>query len=206
MKLYYTSGACSLASRIVLEETGMPYQSEKVDLRTKKTESGKDFSKVNPKGQVPCLELDNKEILTEGAVIVQYLADQVPAKNLIPKNGTLERYRCQEWLNFVATEMHKGFGPLVKPGHSEESKAKARVDLAPRFDYLAERVNGKTFLMGAQFTVADAYLFTILRWSEGCGIDMTKWPKLMGYFETIQNRPSVQNALKTEGISAKKSA
>ncbi|MES2769835.1 MAG: glutathione transferase GstA [Bdellovibrionota bacterium] len=206
MKLYYTSGACSLASRIVLEETGITYQSEKVDLKTRKTEGGKDFKTINLKGYVPALELDNKEILTEGAVIMQYLADQVPAKNLIPKSGTIERYRCQEWLNFVATEIHGNFRPLVKPGFSDDAKAHAKKELATRFDYLAERINGKTFLMGAQFTVADAYLFTVVRWSESVGMDLTKWPKIMGYFETIQNRPAVQNALKHDGIKSQKSA
>lgn len=206
MKLYYKTGAGSLASRIVLEEIGVSYQSEKVDLKTKKTESGKDFRQINPKGAVPTLELDNKEILTEGAVILQYIADQHPDKKLVPKNGTIERYRLQEWLNYIATDIHKGFSPLFSATFNEDVKKEFRKNLTPKFDFLNERVNGKTFVMGGQFTVADAYLFTILGWSEHVGIDLIKWPKLAGYFETIQNRPAVQAALKNEGLAKKKSA
>jgi glutathione S-transferase len=204
MKLYYKTGACSLASRIVLEEVGATYQSEKVDLKTKKTDSGKDFKQINPKGSVPVLELDNKEVLTEGAVILQYIADQFPEKKLVPKNGTFERYRLQEWLNFIASDLHKGFSPLFNASFNEDVKKEFRKNLTSKFDFLAERINGKTFVMGGQFTVADAYLFTILSWSEHVGIDLTKWPKIMGYYETIHNRPAVQNALKNDGIPAKK--
>jgi glutathione S-transferase len=204
MKLYYKTGACSLATRIVLEEVGASYQSEKVDLKTKKTDSGKDYKQINPKGSVPALELDNKEVLTEGAVIMQYIADQYPDKKLVPKNGTFERYRLQEWLNFIATDLHKGFSPLFNVAYNEDVKKEFRKNLTPKFDFLAERINGKTFVMGGQFTIADAYLFTILSWSEHVGIDLTKWPKIMGYYETIHNRPAVQTALKNDGMPTNK--
>ncbi len=206
MKLYYSTGACSLAPRIVLEELGLPYQSERVDLRNRKTESGKDFRTINAKEVVPALELDNKEVLSECAVILQYLAEQNPSKNLFPKHGTFERYRGQEWLNFIATDLHRNFGVFFRPDTTEEMKTKFRHTVTSKLEHISAHVNGKTFLMGAQFTVADAYLFTILRWSENIGLDLTKWPKIMGYYETIYNRPSVQNALKHEGLLERKSA
>lgn len=199
MKLYYSPGACSLSPHIALREAGQNFEVEKVDLRSKKTESGKDFTTVNPKGQVPTLQLDDGSILTEGPAIVQYIADKAPQAKLAPANGSLERYRLQEWLNFISTELHKSFTPLFNPSFPEEGKKVYRDGLGKRFDALNEKL--KTgFLMGEQFTVADGYLFVILNWTAHTGIDLSKWPALKEYQGRVAARPNVQAALKAEGL------
>ena len=199
MKLFYSSGSCSMSPHIALLESGLKFELEKVDLATKKTPTG-DFNKVNPKGYVPALLLDNGQLLTEGAVIVQYIADQKPEMNLLPKTGTFERYRAQEWLNFVATEVHKGFSPLFQKDIPEVMGKTVRDKLTKRFDFLAEHFTKNNFLMGTQYSVADGYLFTVMSWSEYLKFDLTKWPVLLGFMERVKNRPATQTAMKTEGL------
>ena len=165
MKLYYSPGACSLSPHIVSRELGIPLELKKVNNKDKTVEGGGDYWQVNPRGYVPALVLDNGETLTEGPAIVQYLADQKPEAGLAPRNGTFERYRLQEWLNFLTSEVHKQFSPLFKPNTPEDYKKIAKENLATRFDWLDKQLAGKDYLMGKQFTVADAYLFTVLRWS-----------------------------------------
>lgn len=199
MKLYYSSGACSLSPHIVLAESGLAFDVEKVDFSTMKTERGADFSKTNPKGYVPCLELDNGQVLTEGSAIVQYIADQVPQKKLAPPAGTMERYRLMEWLNFIATELHKGFSPLFNPKLPDDLKAKTVERLGKRIGIVAKQLEKTRYLMGDTFTVADAYLFTILRWAPG-NIDLSPWPALKTYQDRIQGRPAVYETLIGEGL------
>ncbi|MFL5358332.1 glutathione transferase GstA [Archangium sp.] len=200
MKLYYSPGACSLSPHIVLREAGLNFDLERVDLRTKKTRSGQDFNTINPKGQVPTLELDDGGILTEGPAIVQYLADKAPQAKLAPANGTLERYRLQELLNFISTELHKGFSPLFNPAYPDEVKKLVRESLGKRFDGLGPVLEKGPYLTGEQFTVADAYLFTVLGWTQWTGIDLTQWPVLQAYRTRVAERPHVQAALKAEGL------
>jgi glutathione S-transferase len=197
MKLYYSPGACSLSPHIALNEAGLAYDSESVDLASKKTKSGADYRAINPKGAVPALQLDNGQVLTEGSAIVQYIADQKPATKLAPGAGTLERYRLQEWLNYVASEVHKGFSPLFNPKATEEWKQVIKDNLAAKFDYLSKQLQGKDYLMGA-FSVADAYLFTILGWTKYFNIDLAKWPVLVKYMERVGARPAVKAALEAE--------
>lgn len=200
MKLYYSPGACSLSPHIVLREAGLTFDVEKVDLKTKTTETGADFTKVNPKGQVPTLLLDNGEILTEGPAIVQYLADQKPASALAGAAGTMERYRVQEWLNFITSELHKGFSPLFRPNTPDAYKEIARANLAAKFDAVDKHLAGKTYLMGDKFTVADAYLFTVSGWGKFTGVDVSKWSNVSAYLGRVGARPNVQAALKAEGL------
>lgn len=200
MKLYYSPGACSLSPHIVLAESGLPYALEKVDLGAKKTERGIDYWTINPKGYVPALELDDGQLLTEGPAIVQYLADQVPQKQLAPPAGTMERYRLQEWLNFISTELHKGFSPLFAMNAPEPWKMIVRELLGKRIAIVAERLAGNSYLMGAGFTVADAYLYTILRWAKHAAVDLSPWPVLGEYMMRVEMRPAVQDALITEGL------
>lgn len=204
MKLYYMPGACSLSPHIVLNELGMKFDLEQVDGKTKKVKS-EDFNKINPKSYVPALKLDNGEVLTEGTAIVQYLADQKPEAKLLPKAGTMERYRAIEWLNYVATEVHKTmstmFGAermLQDKKAQEELKNSIRENLSKKFAFLSEHLKKNTFLMGDQFTVADAYLFTVLTWTKWLNIDLSKWPNLMGYVEKIQSRPAVAKSIQAE--------
>jgi len=197
MKLYYSPGACSLSPHIVLREAGLAFDAEAVDLGAKKTESGADYKAINPKGAVPALQLDNGQVLTEGSAIVQYIADQKPATKLAPAAGTLERYRLQEWLNYIASEIHKGFSPLFNPKATDEWKQVVKDNLAAKFDYLSKQLQGKDYLMGA-FSVADAYLFTILGWSKHLNIDLAKWPVLSQYVERVGARPAVKAALEAE--------
>lgn len=199
MKLYYSPGACSLATNIVLHEVGMKFDLEPVNLKTKHYKGG-DFWQVNPKGYVPVLQLDSGEILTEGVAIMQYIADQKPEAGLMPKAGTLERYHAQEWLNFVSSEIHKGFSPLWIPSLPESYRETVLVTLGKRFDYLSNHLSNRQFLMGAQLTAADAYLFTVLSWTGILKVDLTKWPVLLGFMERVKNRPAVQAAMKAEGI------
>lgn len=200
MKLYFKAGACSLSPHIVLEETGLPYTTESVDLKTKVTASGADYWAINPKGYVPALQLDNGELLTEGPAIVQYLADQVPAKKLAPANGTLERYRLQSWLTFIGTEMHKSFSPFFNPAAGDDWKAAAKALLERRYEYVNQQLEGKSYLMGEDFTVADAYLFTVTGWAKFVNFDLSKWANVTAYMARVAARPAVQAALKAEGL------
>lgn len=200
MKLYFSPGACSLSPNIVAHEAGVPLELVQVDLKTKKTASGEDFLKISPKGYVPTLQLDDKSILTEGPAIVQYLADLAPAAKLAPANGTMERYRLQEALNYITSELHKGMGGLFDDKMPEAYKAVVRERVGVRFDHLTAQLAGKTFLLGDQFTVADAYLFTVLGWCKWTGIDLAKWPTLVAYTARIAARPAVQAAMGAEGL------
>ena len=197
MKLYFSPGACSLSPHIVLRELGIPFQSEAVDLKAKKTKSGADYRQINPKGQVPALEMDDGKILTEGAVIVQYLADRKPDAKLAPPAGSAERYRLQEWLTYIATEIHKGMGPMFNAKASDEWKQIVRENLSARFDFLSNALKGKDYLMGS-FSVADAYLYTILSWTGYAKMDLAKWPVLKAYVERVAARPAVRATLEAE--------
>jgi glutathione S-transferase len=202
MKLFYSPGACSLSPHIVLLEAGLPFTEEKVDLKTKKTASGADYLAVASKGAVPALVLDDGTVLTEGSAIVQYLADQVPETGLAPRAGTLERYRLMEMLNYIGAEVHKGFGVLFNPKASADWKASAIAALGAKFDWLSVHLGKKPYLLGEHFTVADAYLFTVLRWTGPTGIDLGKWPVLGAFQARVAERPKVQAALKDEGLLA----
>jgi glutathione S-transferase len=200
MKLYYSPGACSLSPHIALLEAGLPYDLVKVDVRAKKLENGDDYLKVNPKGQVPALSLDNGEIMTEGPVIVQMIADQAAGKNLAPAIGSPERYRLQEWLNFVTTELHKNFSPLFNPAIPDEVKAFFKDRIMGKFKYADDKLAAQDYLMGKQFTVADGYLYTMLRWAEGNKMDLSGLKNLMAFKDRVGARPKVQEALTKEGL------
>jgi glutathione S-transferase len=200
MKLYYSPGACSLSPHIALLEAGLPYDLVKVDLRAKKLENGDDYLKVNPKGQVPALGLDNGEVMTEGPVIVQMIADQASAKNLAPARDTAERYRLQEWLNFVTTELHKNFSPLFNPAIPDEVKNFFKDRITGKFKYADSWLAGQDYLMGKQFTVADGYLYTMLRWADGNNMDLSSLKNLMAFKDRVAARPKVQEALIKEGL------
>jgi glutathione S-transferase len=199
LKLYYVPGTCALCPHIILREAGLEYTLEKVGRDDKKTEAGADYNAINPKTNVPALVMDNGELLTEVAVIAQYVADQAPDKNLVPEAGTLERYRLQEWLNFISSEIHKGCSPLFNPKIDDNAKAALMPRLKQRIGYAAAALKNKHFLMGA-FTVADAYLFTVLRWAPRLEIDLSPWPVLKDYMERIAARPAVKTAMKEEGL------
>lgn len=200
MKLYYAPGACSLSPHIVLLEAGITAELEKVDLRAKKTETGADFTSINSKGYVPALQLDNGLLLTEGPAIVQYLADQKPGSGLAPAAGSMERLQLQEWLNFLSTEIHKSVGSMFNPAMPADWKTTVLALIDKRLTWIDSQLKGKTYLMGQQFTVADAYLFTLLRWAMYFKIDFEKYPELKGYFSRVEARPKVQEALKAEGL------
>jgi glutathione S-transferase len=200
MKLYFYPGACSMAPHIAMREAGFSFDLDKVDLAKKRTESGEDFTKVNPKGYVPALRLDNGEILTEAAVILQYLADQKPQAELAPKTGTMERYRLMEWLNFIAAEIHKTLGALFNPKITPEWKANQIALFGRRCDYLVQAIGSRPCLMGERFSVADAYLFTVLGWANMFKLDMDKWPTLKDYMGRIATRPAVKEAMRAEGL------
>jgi glutathione S-transferase len=200
VKLYYSPGACSLASHIVLEELGVPYQAEFVSLARKTTRDGSDFHRINPKGYVPALELDDGGLLTEGPAILQYLADRAPSAGLAPANGTLERYRLQEWLGFINSEIHKPFGPALDRGAGEPEREAARQKIATRLDYTERALAGREYLLGGAFTVADAYLYTVLRWTDPAGIDLGRWPGLLAYRARIGARPAVAAARAAEQL------
>src|SRR6516162_9902227 len=185
MKLYYAPGACSLSPHIVMRETGAKYDLEQVNNQEKKTKSGVDYWTINAKGQVPVLEFDNGERLTEGPVIVQWIADQNPRAGLIPPAGKPERYRVQEWLNFVTSELHKSFGPIFRPTTPDAYKQISKENLGKRFDWLDKQLAGRQYLMGNQFTVADAYLYTVLRWTSRIGMDLAKWPNHKAYVDRV---------------------
>jgi glutathione S-transferase len=200
MKLYYSPGACSLSPHIALLEAGLPYDLVKVDLRAKKLENGDDYLKVNPKGQVPALALDNGELVTEGPVIVQMIADKVSAKNLAPARDSAERYKLLEWLNFITGELHKNFSPLFNPAIPDEVKNFFKDRIMGKFKYADSQLAGRDYLMGKQFTVADGYLFTMLRWADGNKMDLSQFKNLMAYKDRVAARPKVQEALTREGL------
>jgi glutathione S-transferase len=203
MKLYYSPGACSLSPHIVARELGIPVELKKVNVKDKTIEGGGDYWKVNARGYVPALELDNGQVLTEGPAIIQYLADQKPEAGLAPKNGSLERYRLQEWLNILTSEIHKGFSPLFKPNTPEEYKTISKENLATRFDWLDKQLAGKDYLTGKAFSVADAYLFVLLNWTKFQSIDLNRWPNLAAFHARVGARPRVQEALQFEGLLKK---
>ena len=200
MKLYYAPGACSLAPHILASEAGLDLDLVKVDLAAKRTEAGDDYLAVNPKGSVPALVADNGEVLTEAAVLLQYLADQVPEAGLIPEPGSFARYRALEALNFVATEIHKGFGPLWKDTTPAETRQSAKDLLAVRFTYLDGKLADRPYLLGDRFTAPDAYAFTVLSWAKLFGIDLARWPNIAAYVGRIAARPKVREALIAEGL------
>lgn len=198
MKLYYSPGACSMAPHIALEEAGLRYQAVPVDLKAKTTASG-DYLKINPKGSVPALELDNGEVLTENAVVLQYIAEQNPGAALMPKSG-LERFRALEWLNFVATELHKGFGPLWNPKAPGEAKQQAVETLGKKFEYVDKHLQGKDFLMGKIYTLPDIYLNVMVGWAGHHEIDLSQRPNLLRFADHVKTRPAVIRAMKAEGL------
>ncbi|HEU5217314.1 MAG TPA: glutathione transferase GstA [Gemmatimonadales bacterium] len=202
MKLYYFPGACSISPHIALREAGLQFDLERVDPNTRKTTGGEEYAQVNPKGYVPALRLDNGEVLTEGAVIVQYVADQKPEAGLAPPAGTMERWRLQEWLTFIATELHKGVSPLFNAKISDEMRESVKARVKSRVDFLARNLEGHEFLLGDKFTVVDGYAFYALRaWQRASKADLSAWPDLARYYARLGARPSVDAALKAEGIS-----
>lgn len=203
MKLYYSPGACSLSPHIVLREAGLAFEPVAAPTKTHKLADGTDYYSINPLGYVPMLELDDGTRLREGPAIVQYIADQVPTKNLAPANGTLPRYRLQEWLTFIGTEIHKTFSPLFNPNMPEDGKKVFRDKLASRFQWLDGQLAGKQYLLGEHFSVADAYLYTVTRWTKPMAIDLSGFPNLQTYIERVAARPAVQEALKVEGLAGK---
>ncbi len=200
MKLYYAPGACSLAPHIALREAGLKFDLEQIDLGTKKSKSGGDYRAVNTKGAVPALLLDDSEVLTEGAAILQYIADQAPGSRLAPPAGSRERYRLMEWLNYIATELHKGFAPLFKPNTPDAYKSIVKESLGRQLAYLDGKLKERGALTDAPFTIADAYLFTILNWSNILKIDLSPYPNVQAFMERVAARPKVQEALRAEGL------
>lgn len=200
MKLYYSPGACSLSPHIALHEAGLEHTPVLASTKSHKLQDGTDYYGINPLGYVPLLELDNGEHLREGPAIVQYIADQVPDRKLAPANGTMERYRLQEWLTFIGTEVHKGFGPLFNPATPEEFKAMSREKLLQRLQWVDGQLAGKQYLMGDQFTVADGYLFTVTNWAKLTNVDISGLANLAAYRERVAARPAVQAAMKAEGL------
>jgi len=200
MKLFYSPGACSLSPHIVLNELDLPYTVEKVDLKTHTTASGADFYTLNAKGYVPALQLDNGEVLTEGPAIIQYLAEHKPQANLLPPAGTLERARVQEWLNFIGTELHKTLAALFNPSISAQAKSKTIETFGKRLGFVDKALQGKDYLTGNAFSVADAYLFTIVNWAPMLKIDLSPWPTVVQFQKRVASRPAVQKTLKAEGL------
>lgn len=207
MKLYFSSAACSLSPHIVLREAGFEFTVEKVDLKAHRTASGASLASIHAKNYVPILELDNGERLTEGPAIVQYLADLRPELGLIPKAGTFERYRLQEWLNFITSELHKSFGPLFNRDKTSKDWQDAAVQkIAERFQFVSNELGDRQYLTGDRFSVADAYLFTVVNWAPMVGIDLKRWPTLAAYHARVLSRPKVQEAFKAEGLPLKAAA
>ena len=200
MKLFFFPGACSLSPHIILQEAGLPYSLEKVDLRTKKTASGVDFRTINPKGYVPVLQLNDGSYLTEGTAIMQYLADLVPDKKLAPAAGTMERYRLMETLSFISTELHKNLSPLFNPTTPDAAKDSAINTLKQRFGLMEQQLGSADYLGGHQFTVADAYLFVMLTWTTHVKIALTDWPALQAFQTRVAARPAVHAAMAAEGL------
>ena len=200
MKLYYSPGACSLSPHIVLREAGMKFDLAKTSTKTHTLADGSDYYAINPKGYVPLLELDNGERLTEGPAIVQYIADHAPASGLAPAAGTMDRYRLMEWLNFISTEIHKSFSPLFSEAAAPAWKDAARANIARRLDLIERHLEGRQYLLGERFSVADGYLFTVLNWSGWAKFDLSKWPRVQAYLARVAARPKVREALKAEGL------
>lgn len=200
MKLYYSPGACSMAPHIVAREAGHKIELEKVDIPAKKTAGGEDFWTINPKGYVPALKMDNGQVLTEVGVIIQYLADQKPESGLTAKMGTMERYRQMEAVNFAATEIHKQLGALFNPKMTPEMKEVQLGTVERRFNALEKLLAGKQYITGDKYTVADAYLFTVLNWTKGLKIDLDKWPNIKNLVARVAARPAVQETMKAEGL------
>src|SRR3984957_5100184 len=200
MKLYYMKGACSLASYISLTEAGIKFEAAEIDHKSRRTHDGEDLDTINPKGYVPILQLDNGEILTENVAVLYYIADLNPAAKLAPPAGTLGRYRLLELLAYINSEIHKNFSPLFNPLNSEDIKNFARTNLKKRLDWLYNAFGSKNFFLGDQFTVADAYLYVVLTWTDHVGIDLSKWPTLKGHNARIGARPHVIAARKAEGL------
>ncbi len=207
MKLYFSTGACSLAPHILLKAAGATFEAVRIDMKTKTTAGGEDYNKINPKSQVPALQTMDGQLLTENAVILQYISDQFPEKNLLPAVGSWERYRANEWLNYVATELHKGMGLLFaadrlvsdKQGNTE-LKENQKKGLAKKFDYLSQHLKDHPFILGKHFSAVDAYAFTILNWHGFLQVDLTKWPVLMAYMEKMKAHSPVHAAMKGEGL------
>jgi glutathione S-transferase len=203
MQLYFSPGACSLASHIVAREAGLTLELKRTDVKAKKLEDGSDYFAVNSKGAVPALRLDDGQVLTEGPAILQYLADLKPDSGLVPRAGTMQRYRVLEWLNFITSEVHKNFSPLFNPAAAAEVKDYARATLEKKFDWLEKQLAGRTYLTGEAFTAADAYLFTVVNWSGFVNIDLARWPTLAAFHARVAARPKVQEALAAEGLLKK---
>ncbi len=201
MKLYYSPGACSLSPHIVLREAGLAFTPVLASTKTHQLADGSDYYTINPKGYVPLLELDDGQRLSEGPAIVQYIADQVPAKKLVPAAGTMERYRAMEWLNFIGTELHKGFSPLFNPAMPDEAKALSKAKVSERLKWVDSQLEGRQYLMGDQFSVPDAYLFTVANWTKFVGIDISGLKNLGAFMARMAARPAVQEALKAEGLT-----
>jgi glutathione S-transferase len=200
MKLYYAPGACSLAPHIVSREAGLPLDLEKIDFGTRKTEKGEDYLAINPKGYVPALRLDDGQVMTEVAAVLQYLADQRPQSNLVPAFGTVERYRLMEWLTFISSELHKSFGPLFDPKTSPDAKAAIKARLATRLKWLDGQLAGRDYLMGKQFSAADAYAFVVLNWAGMLDVDLSSYPNVRTFIDRVAARPQVKEALRAEGL------
>ncbi len=201
MKLFYSPGACALASQIILREVGVKFELSRVDIKAK-TYSGGDYRALNPKGYIPALQTDDGELLTEGAVILQWIADQSPEKNLIPKWGTKERYRAMEWLNFISTELHKGLGALFGAGLNDEAKTAIVARVHARLAYVNEHLKKNAYILGAQFSVADAYLFNIVRWAAPLKVDISQHTAILGLMEKVGQRASAREAIDAEGLKA----
>jgi glutathione S-transferase len=200
MKLYYSPGACSLSPHIALREAGLAFEAVLASTKSHKLQDGTDYYAINPLGYVPMLELDDGTRLREGPAIVQYIADQAPTKNLAPANGTLPRYRLQEWLTFIGTEVHKQFSPLFNPATPEEVKTMQKEKLSSRFKWIEAELKDKQYLMGDNFSVADGYLFTVTNWAPRVDIDLAPYPNLVAYRARVAARPAVQEAMKAEGL------
>jgi glutathione S-transferase len=203
MQLYFSPGACSLASHITLREAGLSFDLKRADTKTKKLTDGSDFLAVNSKGAVPALRLDDGQVLTEGVAIMQYIADRKPESKLVPPAGSIERYRVLEWLNYLTSEVHKSFSPLFNPGAAAEVKAYTTANLEKKLDWTNAQLAGKKYLTGETFTIADAYLFTLINWTYFVGIDLGKWPALKEFHDRVAARPTVQEALEAEGLNKK---
>jgi glutathione S-transferase len=201
MKLYFSPGACSLSPHIVLREAGLPFETVRTDTKTKTLEGGGDYWAVNPLGYVPLLEIDDGSRISEGPAIVQYIADRVPEKKLAPPSGTPERTKLQSWLNFVSSELHKGFSPLFNPAMPEEAKTIFRDRLGNRFAHVEKHLADNDYLLGKEFSVADAYLFTVSNWASRVGVDLAPYPNVLAYRKRVGARPAVQAALEAEGLT-----
>ena len=200
MKLYYAPGACSLAPHIVAREAGLSLDLDQLDFATRTTASGRPFAEINPKGYVPALETRDGTVMTEVSALIQYLADQAPQAGLMPAAGMPERYKVLEWIGFVSTEIHKGFGPLWNPATPDSVKDAAKDKLFQRFAYIDQRLAGQSYLTGERFTVADAYLFTVTNWTKIHGLSLAAYPNLSAFMDRVAARPKVQEALRAEGL------